>query len=242
MSEERLAGTRAVVTGAHGGFGQAVTVALAQRGASVLAIDIDPDIVSWGEQLTSTYGGRVVGRCCDLAATTEHELSQLIGPEPLNVLVNALGIFGRGRLENLDRETWAGVIATNLTAAVATTAICLPALQAAAWGRVLNLGSSFAARGRPESTAYSASKAGLMAFTRSLAEELRNTSVTVNCIAPGATDTPLFRATYPEGAHRGGEGVPRDLAAPEDIIAPLLFLCSHGANHITGTTLWMQGP
>ena len=242
MGDERFAGARAVVTGAHGGFGQVVTAALAQRGASVLALDVHPDIETWAAQLAGTYGGLVTGRHCDPAAATERELAELVGRAPLNVLVNALGVFGRGRFEEQDRATWDGVITANLTAAVATTAACLPALRAAAWGRVVNLGSSFAVRGRPEGTAYSASKAGLMAFSRSLAEELRDTCVTVNCIAPGATDTPLFRATYPEGASGVPAAVSRELGAAEDIIAPLLFLCGPGADRVTGTTLWMHAP
>lgn len=242
-SDDRYAGRRVVVTGAAGGFGSVVTEAFAARGAQVLAVDRVDAVTALANNLSRRKGAEVTGVVCDLtdALACDRILPPLLGG-PISVLVNALGIFGGGRVGDQSRADWEAVIAANLHAAVAATAACLPGLMRADWGRVVSLASGMAVRGRAGASAYAASKAGLIAFTRSLAEELQGTLVTANCIGPGATDTPLFRESYPavaaEGVLEGG----RPLGRPEDLIPPLLFLCGPEASRVSGTTLWMRAP
>lgn len=242
-TDDRYAGRRVVVTGAAGGFGRVVTAAFAARGARVLAVDRADAVTAFADDLSRREGAEVTGVVCDLtdAAACDRVLPALLGG-PISVLVNALGVFGGGRVVDQPRAEWEAVIAANLHAAVAATAACLPGLLRADWGRVVSLASGMAVRGRAGASAYAASKAGLMAFTRSLAEELRGSPVTANCIGPGATDTPLFRASYPavaaEGVLEGG----RPLGRPEDLVPPLLFLCGPEASRVSGTTLWMRNP
>lgn len=243
LTDDRYAGRRVVVTGAAGGFGRVVTATFASRGARVLALDRADAVTAFADGLSRREGAEVTGVVCDLtdAVACDRILPALLGG-PISVLVNALGVFGGGRVVDQPRAEWEAVIAANLYAAVAATAACLPGLLRADWGRVVNLASGIAVRGRAGASAYAASKAGLMAFTRSLAEELRGTSVTANCIGPGATDTPLFRATFPAVAAEGAPDEGRPLGRPDDLIPPLLFLCGRGASGISGTTLWMKNP
>ena len=174
----RFAGRRAVVTGGLSGIGEAVAKRIAAEGGKVVVWDmnggITTDISNWDS----------------VQAAAAETIRQLGG---IDVLVNSAGIAGpTATVTDLKMEDWHRTIAINLNGTFYTNRAVVPHMVAQSYGRIVNIASIAGKEGNPNASAYSASKAGVIGFTKSLAKELAKTGVTVNSVTPAAVRTPIF--------------------------------------------------
>lgn len=160
----------------------------------------------------------------------------------LDVLVNNAGVYERATLDDLAPEDWDARLATNLSSMFYCTKAALPALKKAGWGRIINISSQIGFKGTNHGAEYAASKAGIIGFTRAVAQELAIYNVTVNAIAPGTVDTDILSGDTPERKLERAKEIPmRRLGKPEDIAAAVSYLASKDADWITGATLHVNG-
>lgn len=250
MKTERFSGSIAIVTGAARGIGEGIASRLAEEGARVILVDVIPELDETVQRLAGD-GHDVVGVRADVADPDgiAEIVGQAAGTEGrIDILVNNAGISPKkdGRkffVEEIDPDNWERVMRVNLTAPFLLTQACIPALRRSQRGRVINIISQ-AARARPTLTSghYAASKAGLMGFTRALANELGPDGITVNSVAPGLIETPLFAMFTPEQRANAVRNVPIPrFGTPKDIAAAVAFLASQDADYITGTVIDVNG-
>ena len=163
---------------------------------------------------------------------------------PLGVLANVAGIYGRhAPVRDQDLENWERVLAVNLNGAFLCTRAVLSGMIERGWGRVVNVASGQALRGRPGVAPYAASKAALIGFTKAVALEVASSGVTVNAIMPAITDTAMPRLYGSEERlrERGRQNPMGRIGQPEDIAAAATFLASSDADYITGQTIAVNG-
>jgi 2-hydroxycyclohexanecarboxyl-CoA dehydrogenase len=165
---------------------------------------------------------------------------------PIQILVNNAGVTDFCSFMEMTEENWDRVMTINLKSMLVCTQAVLPDMIAAHWGRVINISSSSAQTGSARMTAYAASKGGVIAFTKALAQELASTGITVNNVPPGFVDTPMLRNEGVAGMGASVEAVaarsPMGRAGrPENIAAACAFLASDDADYITGHTLSVNG-
>jgi 3-oxoacyl-[acyl-carrier protein] reductase len=235
----------ALVTGASRGIGQAIALRLAQAGAEVIGTATS---ASGAEKIRAMFtDGKLTGdgRVVDVADpnSIEQLLSGLkdTGKEPL-VLVNNAGITRDNLLLRMKDEEWDAVINTNLTSVFRLCRAMLRPMLKARYGRIINIGSVVGASGNPGQSNYTASKAGLVGFTKSLAREVGARGITVNTVAPGYIATDMTEALPAEQREAliGNIALGR-LGTAQDVAAAVLFLASEGAGYITGETLHVNG-
>ena len=239
-----LNGRVALVTGAARGIGLATAVALAQRGANVTLVDIDGKALhkagrELGEQALPVEAD--VSHVADVRLAVETAVGRY---DALDILVNNAGICPLTPFAEIVEEEWDRVMAINLKGAFLCCQAALPHLRRSGRkGRIINITSVAGQMGGVLVGAhYAASKAGLIALTKSLARLLSPDGVTVNCIAPATTETDLT-AAWPEPLREQVRGqIPLGrLATPDDVAEAVCFLASEGAGFITGATLDVNG-
>jgi NAD(P)-dependent dehydrogenase (short-subunit alcohol dehydrogenase family) len=223
----RLEGLRVVVTGAASGIGAATAAALAARGAQVLAVDRRPDAMErTAAGFVPARGGRVIPHAADV--TSADDCERMIGRAEddlggLDALVHSAGVLrppgGRPRpLSDMDDAEYDAVVGTNLRGTfLANRAALRPMLERRA-GQIVNLASTSGVRGRPLDALYSASKAGVVALSESIAEEVRPFGVRVQVVLPDAVDTPLWKQNGVLGAAPPG-------ALPPQRVADVILFC-----------------
>jgi NAD(P)-dependent dehydrogenase (short-subunit alcohol dehydrogenase family) len=243
VNELSLAGKIAIVTGAGRGIGNAIARLLAARGAWVAVNDIDSASANSTASSICEAGGSAlafpgdVGNSSDVGEIVH---SVLDGNGRLDLLVNNAGIGGTGKfLADLTEEEWARMIQINLGSVFLMCRASVPHMIKQGAGRIINLSSMFGLSGAAGSTHYSASKAGIIGLSKSLARELAPQRITVNVVAPGLIDTPMFHA-------RGVEAAPPWLlwpriGRPEDVAQTVAFLASDEAEFITGQVISPNG-
>lgn len=228
MQAKLLEGKVVAMTGGGGGLGRCYGVAMARAGAAVAVADIDPAAAEQTVQAITAAGGEAFAVRTDVTRAADFE--QLLDATearygPLDVLLNIAGMFPRVALVDMTEETWDAVIALNLRSVYLGARAAIRRMLPRDRGIVLSTASGTGIRGQPKGSAYSASKAGIIGFTRAVSLELKDTGVRINCFGPGATDTPLWRVG------KSDEDVKRLLAAgyvyqPDDFSNVVVFLAS----------------
>lgn len=224
-----------LVTGASKGIGLALSTQLAAAGHHVIGM---------ARSAPRDFPGTFVAVDLSDDAPTRIALADLVQRFDIDGLVNNVGLVRPARLADVTLNDLDQVLKANLHPALTATQAILPGMTARRWGRIVNV-SSLTVLGMPERTAYAAAKAALISFTRGWALELASTGITVNGVAPGPTETELFRANNPpgsDGEQRYLTSVPMGrFGQPAEIAAGIAFLLSDDAAFMTGQTLHLDG-
>jgi acetoacetyl-CoA reductase/3-oxoacyl-[acyl-carrier protein] reductase len=241
----RLNGKTALVTGASRGIGRAIAIELAREGAKV-AVNYQSNDERAKEVVydIGKFGGACVLAKANLADPKEARalvkgIAEQFGH--LDVLVNNAGITRDKMLAKMTDEDWLEVIQTNLNAMFFCTSAAIPFMTAQSYGRIINIGSMNGQTGAVGQANYSASKGGIIAFTRTAALELARSNITVNVIAPGFTETDMF-AKVPANMQTQIRGrIPLNrFAQPEEIAKAVIYLVADG-DYITGQQINING-
>ena len=233
----------ALVTGASRGIGQAIAKRLANEGYLVIGTATSEKGAAAVNDYLQELGG--AGRVLNVQDTEQiNQLFDSIEKEfgNVQVLVNNAGITQDGLLMRMDHNAWERVLDVNLTSVFRTSKRAMKGMMKARQGRIINITSVVAAMGNAGQTNYTASKAGIEGFTRSLAREIGSRQITVNCVAPGFIDTDMTSELDEALIKSMLNAVPlARLGKPEDIAAAVNFLASEEAGYITGTVLDVNG-
>jgi 3-oxoacyl-[acyl-carrier protein] reductase len=239
-----LQGKVAVVTGAGSGIGAATARRLAKDGAAVLCVDAVEDGAGRTAAEIAQAGGRALPFRCDVSrsaevkAAVEKAVRELGG---LHCLVNNAGITRDAMAKKMTEAQWDEVLAVNLKGTFLFCQAAMMPMMEQNWGRIVNT-ASIAVLGNMGQSNYAASKAGVIGLTRTLALELARHQVTVNCVAPGATDTAMFKGVPDEIKAKIIGTIPlKRMARPEEIAGVHAFLCSDDAAFMTGQVLFADG-
>ena len=241
MADKKIA----LVTGASRGIGAAIAESLGKAGMLVIGTATSAGGAEQIDNRLRELG--IEGRGMVLNVTDADSVNQLLESVTrdfgtVTVLVNNAGITKDNLLMRMSDEEWFDVINTNLSAVYRLSKACLRGMLKARWGRIVNISSIVGAMGNAGQTNYSATKAGVMGFTRSLAKEIGSRSITVNAVAPGFIDTDMTRALPEEQRNALVAGIAlARLGQPEEIASVVQFLCSDGAAYITGETIHVNG-
>jgi 3-oxoacyl-[acyl-carrier protein] reductase len=232
----------ALVTGGSRGIGAAIAKSLAREGWPVgVNYRSDSDAAEAIVEEITSAGGRAKALQGDISdLETADQLFKTLEDEfgPVLVLVNNAGVRADGLSPQIDDEDWAKVIDTNLSAAFRLTRRALRPMIRARYGRVVNIASIVGQRANPGQANYAASKAGLVAMTKTVAAEVARRGVTVNAVAPGLIETDMTEGI----AENLLEHVPaRRPGTPEDVAECVRFLASDGAGYVTGVCLTVDG-
>jgi len=235
----------ALVTGASRGIGRAIAEKLAQDGFFVIGTATSQ---KGADAITSYLSeSNLSGIGCELNVSDSDSITELI--KTVNedhgaptVLVNNAGITRDNLLMRMKEDEWNDIINTNLTSIFRMSKACLRGMMKAKFGRVINISSVVGSTGNAGQTNYSAAKAGLVGFTKSMAKEVGSRNITVNTVAPGFIDTDMTRELADEHKDVLLSSIPLNrLGAPEEIAHAVSFLASEGASYVTGETLHVNG-
>ena len=238
-----LVGRRAVVTGGGGGIGRATALKLLEAGAEVSILDRDEVACESTITDATVLDRHVTAIACDVAdAASVCDAAARIGD--IDLLVNTAGIVGTGSLLETTSQDWAHVLDVNLTGAFHTAQAFAPGMIARGGGAMVHIASIAATHPQANSSAYSASKAGLTLMSQQLAFELGPSGVRSNTISPGLVRTPMTEAYYqaPGVAERRNAAIPIGrVARPCDIAEVVLFLLSPRAQYVSGADIVVDG-
>jgi NAD(P)-dependent dehydrogenase (short-subunit alcohol dehydrogenase family) len=242
-----LGGKRALVTGAAQGLGHEMALALASAGCDVAGFDLRGDSLAATAESIRGLGQDSVDIEVDVrdyASVHQAVNSVLENWGAIDIVVNNAGKGQREGFTDVTRELWDYMLDVNLTSVYNVCSAVVPPMIAQGSGRIVTISSIAALRGGRllGRTAYAAAKGGVIAFTKSLAIELAEHSITVNCIAPGIHNTPRRAQDTPEERERVLARVPmRKLGDPKDLAQTVVFLCLPSSSYITGVVLAQDG-
>ncbi len=234
----------AFVTGASRGIGRAVAVRLAASGAAVAACARGDHAGGVAAEIAAA-GGRAEALSADVTSAGELQAAVRAALDRfgrIDILVNNAGIARDQLLMRMKPEEWDAVIATNLTAAYSCTQAVLRPMLRQRWGRVVNVGSVVGQSGNAGQANYAASKAGLIGFSKALAQEVAARGITVNVVAPGFIETDMTAAIGDAAREALTARIPAGrLGQPEDVAAAVCYLASEEASYITGQVIGVNG-
>jgi len=241
---KRLEGKVAIVTGAARGIGKAVSLGFAREGADIIAVDISDssDTKSSAEAL-GVRAITITADVSDEAAVTRMIREAVDKFGHIDILANIVGIFPLQPIEQISFADWKKVLGINLDSVFLCSKAVVPHMRKQKYGRIINVSSTAYLMGVPNYVHYLATKGGVIGVTRSLAGEVGQDGITVNCIAPGLTDSEgvkeaevakLFDVLVPLQCIQRRE-------VPEDLVGPALFFASDDSAFVTGQTLCVDG-
>ena len=238
-----LQGEIVLVTGASRGIGAAIADELAAQGATVIGTATSESGAAAICERLAPSGGH--GRALDVTdAAAVEALVEAISKEfgSISILVNNAGITRDNLLMRMKEEDWQAILDTNLTSVYRTSKAVMRGMMKARKGRIINIASVIGVTGNAGQANYAAAKAGIIAFSKSLAKEIGSRGVTVNVVAPGFIDTDMTRA-MPQEAKDAlvGQIALGRLGEPADIARTVAFLAGPAASYITGETLHVNG-
>lgn len=237
-----MTGKCALITGASGGIGGEIARALHAQGAVVA---LSGTRVEPLQALAAELGDRAHVLACNLADTAmvdalPKSAADLMGS--LDILVNNAGITRDNLFMRMSDDEFQSVIDINLTATFRLCRGALRGMMKARWGRIVNITSIVGHSGNPGQGNYTAAKAGVLAMSKSLAMEVASRNITVNCVAPGFIETPMTDKLNDDQKGRILQTIPMArMGQGADIAAGVVYLASHEANYVTGTTLHING-
>ncbi len=230
-----------LVTGASRGIGRAIADLFIEQGAYVIGTATsESGAHSLSEYFADKGKGLVLNQACnDSIASFSEALSDGNTPE---ILINNAGITHDNLMMRMKDEEWDDVIETNLTGVFKITRLCLRSMMKARFGRIINITSVVGLSGNPGQTNYSATKAGVIGFTKSLAREVGSRGITVNAVAPGFIETDMTDELSDELKETLLKQIVLGrLGSPDEIARAVSFLASDQAAYITGQTLSVNG-
>ena len=250
-----LSGKTAVITGSNSGIGLGIAHQLAQAGANIVlnSFTDNKEDHALAEEIARVTG--VEARYIQADMSKGDECRKLIEEAgTCDILINNAGIQHVAAIEKFPAEKWDAIIAINLTSAFHTTAVALPMMRKAGWGRVINISSAHGLTASPFKSAYIAAKHGIVGLTKTTALETAEEPITANAICPGYVLTPLVESQIPDTMKEydmDREEViknvmlkrqpSKEFATVEQMGGTAAFLCSAAADQITGTTISVDG-
>jgi len=236
----------AIVTGGSRGIGLAIVKRLAKDGFDVaVCYNSNEAGAREGARAVEAAGRKAAVIRLDISDAGQCERAVADAVRALggvDCLINNAGVYNRTRLQDLTVEEWDHGIAVNLSGAFYMSRAAIPHLKKSKQARIINVSSVLAHRGSDQGAHYTAAKAGILGLTKSLARELAPHGITVNTVAPGATDTAILARDTPEKRKAREKEVPLGrIGRPEDIAAAVAYLCAAEASYVTGQTIDVNG-
>lgn len=238
-------GKVALVTGASRGIGRAIALALGREGATVVGTATSENGAEQITQALKEAGYEGAGLVLNVSDKSSIENMMKMMKEKFGmpaILVNNAAVTQDNLFLRMKDDEWDKVIETNLSSIFRVTKACIRDMLKARWGRVINVGSVVGTTGNAGQVNYAAAKAGLIGFTKSLAQEIGSRDITVNAISPGFIDTDMTRELPEDQRIALISRIPMQrMGSPEDIADSVVFLASNAAGYITGQTLHVNG-
>jgi len=242
-----LKGKVCLVTGSSRGIGKAIALALAHEGAKIAVAyhTQKSDAMATINEIVRI--SHIKCALIQLDVSKEEEVKRMIRETvktfgTIDILINNAGIHRDSISWKMDKKIWKEVLATNLTGAFLCTKHALPTMRKKGWGRIINISSVIGEIGLAGACNYATSKSGLFGFAKSVAKEVADKNITVNCVAYGYMNAGMNLRLPEETRQKVLQNIPmKRFGTLEEAVAPVVFLCSDAASYITGQTIHVNG-
>lgn len=238
-----LDGKRALVTGATGGIGKAIALALHKAGATVAISGTRENVLKdVAEELGNDRVYVVPANLSDMESVDQLAKDATEAMGGIDILVNNAGITRDNLAMRMKEDEWNDVLRVNLESVFRLSKACLRGMMKARHGRIIGITSVVGVTGNPGQANYAASKAGMIGMSKSMAYEVATRGITINCVAPGFIETPMTDALNEQQKEAVYSQIPmKKMGTPEDIAASVLYLASDEGGYMTGQTLHVNG-